>query len=59
LKALIVTGNPVDGFKFIGPFDTRDDAVDSASRGEIDKDWWVADLHPVERLAPEPDLWAE
>jgi hypothetical protein len=46
---IIVTGNPVDGFKFFGPFSDREAAVqdwNDLSEG----DWWVA---TVER--PDPD----
>jgi hypothetical protein len=41
-KVITVTGNPVDGFRFFGPFT---DMVDAQAQGEVgDADWWVADL---------------
>lgn len=40
---LIVTGNPVDGFTFHGPFADRTAALDWADR-ECEADWWLAPL---------------
>jgi hypothetical protein len=41
-KMITVTGNPVDGFKFYGPFI---DVEDAQAQGEVgDADWWIADL---------------
>ena len=38
----MITGNPLDGFVFHGPFDNRDDAIEW---GEMDGgDWWIAPL---------------
>lgn len=48
---ILVTGNPVDGFRFLGPFPTVADASlypDGLIR--FDDDWWIA---PLER--PEYD----
>lgn len=45
-RALIIEGNPVDGFTFTGPFDSRDDAIDAGQN--LPADWWVADLLPPE-----------
>jgi hypothetical protein len=42
---IIVIGNPVDGFNFIGPFTTAQDAVRHANEdGNIDAEWWIAPL---------------
>lgn len=41
---IIVTGNPVEGFEFIGPFDSD---VDAARYGNEDPDmeeWWISPL---------------
>lgn len=47
--AIIVTGNPVDGFEFYGPFSTPHEAVEFANNdAHLDDSWHVADLHPVE-----------
>ena len=44
---VIVTGNPVDGLNFIGPFPNSASAIESADNdGRLDADWWIA---PLER----------
>jgi hypothetical protein len=42
---IVVSGNPVDGFGFVGPFEDSDD-IDVEEYGEC----WIAELH-----APEDD----
>lgn len=44
-KKLIISGNPVDGFDYYGPFDDINDSVikDLESYG-IESDWWTADV---------------
>lgn len=47
---IIVTGNPIEGFNFIGPFPSVQDA---ATHGNSDADippadWWVAPLEAPE-----------
>lgn len=45
LPHIIVIGNPVEGFKFIGPFVTAAEAVDYADTNQrIEADWWIAPL---------------
>jgi len=39
-KYLVVYGNPVDGFKFIGPFDDNQDALRAGD--DVGADWWIA-----------------
>lgn len=41
-KAIVVAGNPVDGFRFVGPFESDGDAVGWVGR-ELHRmpDWWV------------------
>lgn len=43
---IIITGNPVDGFRYIGPF--ADDEMSSAVFNYFsdDADWWVANIEP-------------
>lgn len=41
---IIIIGNPVDGFQFIGPFKTLDDAIEWESNVAIGADWWVAPI---------------
>lgn len=43
-KRLVVTGNPVDGLFFYGPFDDSDQATSWAERNHPDDDWWLAPL---------------
>jgi len=47
-KFIIVRGNPLDGFTFIGPFDSDDDAIDYGERYiEQDMPWWSAELGEI------------
>lgn len=46
--AVIIKGNPVDGFSCVGPFADRDAAVEYGDT--VDTDWWVLDLE-----APDED----
>jgi hypothetical protein len=43
---IIVTGNPIDGVSFIGPFD--DDEIAEREASNLDVDWWIAPLIPAE-----------
>ena len=44
-KTIIITGNPVDGFTYTGPFENYVEAV-YAAEAVFDRldEWWVADL---------------
>lgn len=43
---IIVTGNPVDGFEFFGPFKTGEDAIIFGNTDpHLTDEWWVAKLH--------------
>lgn len=46
MKYLLIKGNPVDGFQFVGPFNYHGDAIDyaDAHQLELEKDWWIAEL---------------
>lgn len=46
---VLITGNPVDGFKVYGPFKT---GIDAAEAGDDvpDSDWWTMPLHAPESL---------
>jgi len=39
---ILITGNPVDGFRYFGPF--SNDEIDYASLNIGEADWWVAYL---------------
>jgi hypothetical protein len=47
MSCIVVIGNPVGGFRFVGPFETNDEAIDFGNDiGE--GDWWIADLEAPE-----------
>lgn len=46
-KYLIVTGNPIEGFSFQGPFLLKKDAEEYLEDIE-DSDGWLAELQPPE-----------
>lgn len=46
MKYIVITGNPVDGLFFNGPFGEHDGAVEWAEREQAGEDWWVAQLVP-------------
>ena len=41
-KFILIYGDPPDGFNFIGPFDSHDDALRYAER--YSSNWWIAAL---------------
>lgn len=41
---LVITGNPVDGFFYYGPFDNAGAAIEWAERNQDGQDWWIAPL---------------
>lgn len=41
---IIIHGNPVDGFSYIGPFPNSEAAVDHAENERLAGDWWIAPL---------------
>lgn len=43
MRYIVVSGNPIDGFHFRGPFDDEDDAREWAEQ-HCKGDWWVAPL---------------
>lgn len=43
-QRIIVTGTPVEGFTFIGPFDSFDSAESYADHIGVMGDWWITDL---------------
>ena len=46
---MIVSGNPIDGLTFYGPFEKMELAVAHAEKSEIisDDDWWVGKVYNV------------
>ena len=47
---IIIYGDPVDGLRFIGPFETAEEAVSSAEnwRNVRNDTWWVAKMESPE-----------
>lgn len=43
MKYLVILGNPVNGFAFVGPFDSHSEAGVYAERRGFDQ-WWVASM---------------
>lgn len=48
MKYIVITGNPVDGCEYFGPFKTHEKATDYAER-YLDGDWWVTTLYKPEK----------
>jgi hypothetical protein len=44
---IIITGNPIDGLNFFGPFSNSDDAIKWAENHSTGADWWLANVTPV------------
>lgn len=48
-RTIIVTGNPVDGLEFFGPFKDEDEAIDVAERwSSHEREYWLTTLQPPE-----------
>jgi len=47
-QCILLTGGPGDGFEAIGPFDSSDDAIDYAETKNIQDNWWVMPMTPVQ-----------
>lgn len=43
-KALLIYGNPADGFTFVGPFDDSEAAHEHLEHNPVDDEWWIAPL---------------
>lgn len=42
---IIVCGNPVDGFSFIGPFESNTEAAEHGNNDpHLEGEWWIAPL---------------
>lgn len=44
--ALVITGNPIDGFSYHGPFRNSEEANDWADDELRGEEWWVAHMTP-------------
>jgi hypothetical protein len=46
---IVIYGNPVDGFRYCGPFQLREDALAWADHNiTTEYDWWVTNLQQPE-----------
>lgn len=45
LKWIVVFGNPVAGYTFVGPFEEPDDAGFYGEQNAREMDWIIAELH--------------
>ena len=46
---ILITGDPVDGFEYFGPFKTGEEAI-AAGEDHLDGDWWIAPLRGKKEL---------
>lgn len=46
MQTIIVTGNPIDGLTFIGPFEDESEAIDYAETNC--EEWWLGELEEPE-----------
>jgi hypothetical protein len=49
MKYIIIEGDPVSGFVYSGPFETREAAGDYGEKF-LAPDWWVAELIGLDEL---------
>lgn len=42
-KYIVIVGNPVQGFSYVGPYDDPNDAAEAALEYS-EADWWVSKL---------------
>lgn len=47
MATIIVTGNPVDGLEFFGPFEDGEEAFNYADKNRLEE-WWTANLQEVD-----------
>lgn len=46
---VLLVGNPIDGFRVIGPFKTADHAIEAGEGpSSVGDDWWIAPLEAPE-----------
>ncbi len=56
MKAILAFGNPADGFEYVGPFETAEDAITYAEAVDDSRDWWSIALNdPDPALTEDPD----
>jgi hypothetical protein len=54
---LLISGNPVDGFRYYGPFGSHEAATMTGTDFlEGNGDWWVAELQDTSSLRSDPSF---
>lgn len=56
---LVVTGNPVDGFEYYGPFISYESALRFAEAQFKHDVWWIPDLNPPSTFGDDDDAAEE
>ena len=52
---IVVSGNPIGGIEFHGPFDSADDANEYAAE-ELKGEWWLGKLQPFTEAAQQGEI---
>lgn len=53
MKTIVMFGNPMDGFNCVGPFETREQALDWADDNVArEYDWWLVPIADPEGATP-------
>jgi hypothetical protein len=47
---ILITGNPIDGFSFYGPFKCITDLEEAANTLHTGEEWWIGKLNSTEEL---------
>lgn len=50
-RLIVMTGNPVDGYRFIGPFNVPSEGIIWATDNCVE-DWWTCVLESTEGYEP-------
>ena len=46
MKYIVITGTPSDGFRYTGPFDNEEDAINYIEYSKFD--WWIDEIKEPE-----------
>ena len=44
---ILVLGNPINGFEFVGPFEDHENAIQYAEAIYSSSTWWVVEVSPL------------
>ena len=53
---IIIVGDPVTGFAFIGPFTNHGEAVKFGNTYIFDPNWWVASIYTPMEIEDDPEV---